>query len=215
VDLDNTLYDFSTVQEAACRAVIRVIGAGDYKSLIRAFLFSTHGVESQEAIREYLYEVGIFDEAVFTIVCNEYAQKKAEILVPFPGVIESINRIHKSGIKIGAITNASSHHARNRITQLGLQALIPVLVSPDVCGLRKPDPTMFQKAADEMDLSVSSICMVGDNLVNDIAPAQIIGMYTVYARYGDRLPAEYAGDAIPDAIIDSFPGILDILGLSP
>jgi len=38
-------------------------------------------------------------------------------------------------------------------------------------------------------------------------------MYAVYARYGDRLPPEFAGDAIPNAVIDSFSEIIEILGL--
>ncbi|PKL58662.1 MAG: hypothetical protein CVV33_10500 [Methanomicrobiales archaeon HGW-Methanomicrobiales-4] len=214
-DLDNTLYDFSAVQEASCRAVIRVIGTGDYQSLIRAFLFSSHGFESHNAIKEYLYEIGISDDSTFISACREYEKTKMDSLVPFPGVVESIIRIYNAGIKIGAVTNASSDRARERLIQIGLQAYVPIVASPDLSGLKKPNPVMYQKAADEMGLSASSICVIGDNLMNDIAPAQTLGMFAVYARYGDRLPAEFAGNAVPDAILDTFPGILDILGLKP
>lgn len=212
-DLDNTLYDYSAIQETACRAVIKVIGAGDCQSLMRTFLFSPHGVESHEAIREYLLQIGFDDETVFSRAYREYDLTKDTSLIPFPGVIESITRIHDAGIRICAVTNASSGHARDRIRLIGLQDFIPSLISPDVSGLKKPDPDMYQMAADEMRLPLSSICVVGDNLVNDIAPAQVLGMYAVYARYGDRLPPEFAGDAIPNAVIDSFSEIIEILGL--
>ncbi|MFH0967696.1 MAG: HAD family hydrolase [Methanobacteriota archaeon] len=212
--MDNTLYDFSAVQEAACRAVIRVIGMGDEQSLIRTFLFSSHGVESHDAIREYLSDLSINDETTITSACHQYEQTKINSLIPFPGVVESIIHIYNAGIRIGAVTNASSDHARDRLMRIGLQAYVPILASPDLSGLKKPNPAMYQKAADEMGLPASSICVVGDNLVNDITPAQTLGMFAVYAHYGDRLPVEFAGDAIPDAIIESFSGIIDILGLS-
>lgn len=212
-DLDNTLYDFSAVQESACRAVIRVIGVGDLQGLVRSFLFSYHGVESPDAVREYLNELGIVDEEIITLACHEYEQTKMSSLVPFPGVVDSIIRIVNAGIRIGAVTNASSKHATDRLNRIGLQAHIPILASPDLCGLKKPDPMIYQKAAVKMGIPVSSICVIGDNLVNDIAPAQSMGMFAVHARYGDRLPTEFAGDAVPDLVLDSFSGILDILGL--
>jgi len=213
-DLDNTLYDFSAVQEAACRAVIRIIGTGDYHGLIRRFLFSSHGVESHDAIKEYLYELGIFDEVTFTSACHVYEETKKDSLLPFPGVVESIIRIYDAGIRIGAVTNASSDHARDRLIRIGLQDYVPILASPDLSGLKKPNPAIYQMASDKMGLPISSICVVGDNLMNDIAPAQTLGMFAVYARYGDRLPVEYAGDAVPDAVLDSFSGILNILGIN-
>lgn len=72
---------------------------------------------------------------------------------------------------------------------------------------------MFRHAADEIGVPVFQICVVGDNLVNDITPAQSLGMFTVHARYGDRLPPEFAGDAIPDVVLDCFSGLIRILGI--
>lgn len=212
-DLDNTLYDFAAAQEAACRAAIRVAGTGDCEGLIRAFLFSPHGVTSPAPIRVYLQELGIDDDDHIARACNEYEAVKKNAIIPFPGVVETLRIIHASGIRIGAVTNASSCHARDRLARIGVTNLFSSLVSPDITGLKKPDPAMFRHAAEEIGVPTLQICVVGDNLVNDITPAQSLGMFTVHARYGDRLPPEFAGDAIPDAVLDCFSGLIRILGL--
>ena len=212
-DLDNTLYDFAAAQESACQAVIRVAGTGDYQGLIRAFLFSPHGVESHTPIRTYLQDMGITDEVVIRNACSEFETVKKSAIVPFPGVVETLRIIHAAGIRIGAVTNASSAHARERLVRIGVRDLFVSLISPDSSGLKKPDPAMYQRAADELGVPVTRICVIGDNRVNDIAPALSLGMFTVHARYGDRLPSEFAGDAIPDAVVDTFTGLIPILGL--
>lgn len=208
-DLDNTLYDFSYAQHEACRAVIRMIGLGCVDDLISTLLFSPHGVENHAAISDYLLTLGIIDQGSVLSACTVYEQTKKESIRAYPGVVETIIRLYHAGITIAAVTNAGSDHARKRIAWIDLEPYIHILISPDISGLRKPDPAVYLAAAEQMALSPSLICVIGDNRVNDIAPALSLGMFAVYARYGDRLPPEYAGDAIPDATVDSFDGILD------
>ncbi|HWQ63148.1 MAG TPA: hypothetical protein VN429_01935, partial [Methanospirillum sp.] len=62
-DLDNTLYDFASAMECASRAVISLIGKGESEDLIRSLIFSPHGVESRQALIEYLNLVDIEDES--------------------------------------------------------------------------------------------------------------------------------------------------------
>lgn len=212
-DLDNTLYDFASAMEKACQAVIRVSGTGEYEGLLQAFLFSPHGVESIQVIVDYLNNLGIKDDILLNIACNEFEKIKDESIVPYPGVIHSIIRIHNAGIRIGGVTNASSVYAWSRIDHLGLREYFSVLSSPDLTGVRKPDPMIYLKAAVGIDCSPSQICVLGDNLVNDIAPAQILGMMGVHARYGNRLPAEFSKGVIADMVIDSFAEIEDVLGI--
>jgi HAD superfamily hydrolase (TIGR01662 family) len=214
-DLDNTLYDFAAAQEAACEAVIRIAGTGDCQGLIQAFLFSPHGVTSPAPIRSYLQGLGISDEDHIIRACVEYETVKKNAIIPFPGVVETIRLIHDSGIRIGAVTNASFRHASERLDRIGLSELFSSLVCPDISGLKKPDPAAFQWAAEEIGIPAEQICVIGDNLVNDIAPAQALGMFTVHARYGDRLPPEFSGGVIPDTALDSFSGLIQVLGLDP
>ncbi|HWQ66227.1 MAG TPA: HAD family hydrolase [Methanospirillum sp.] len=210
-DLDNTLYDFAAAMETACSAVIRCIGTGRPGDLIRTFLFSPHGVESHLAIRDYLIELNLMDDDLYGHACTIFDDAKKKAVVPYPGVLESLRFISEAGIRIGAVTNASSLHAHHRMDLIGVLDLISVLISPDSSGVRKPDPAMYILGAEQLSLLPVDICVIGDNLTNDIAPAQKIGMFAVYARYGDRMPPEFAGDAIPDGVVNSFSDLIPLL----
>ncbi len=212
-DLDNTLYDFSYAMEEACKAVIRECETGDYQELIRAFLFSSHGVESHQVIVDYLGNLNLTDPSLIDSSCLVFEETKKKSIFPYPGVIESISRIHHAGIMIGGVTNALSVHAWDRIDILGLREFFDVLMTPDMIGIRKPNPQIYLVAADTIRCPCSKVCVLGDNLVNDIGPAQTLGMYGVHARYGNRLPPEFSEGIIPDEVIDSFPEIEGILGI--
>jgi FMN phosphatase YigB (HAD superfamily) len=212
-DLDNTLYDFAAAQESGCRAAIRVTGAGECHDLMSSLLFSVHGAESHEAISEYLGGIGITDTETLQKAWKAYDETKLASIVPYQGVAGGLVQIRDAGIRICAISNACSCHARARLEKLGLSDIVDHLITPDICGYRKPEPGIFISGMETIGMPVSVLCILGDNLFNDIAPAKALGIFGIHARYGDRLPPEFAGDTRPDAIIDSFDEILSILGI--
>jgi putative hydrolase of the HAD superfamily len=213
-DLDNTLYDFAVAMELACQAVITRIGRGELNDLIHALIFSPHGVESYQALAEYLHIQGIEDELLLNSVWDEFERIKNQNIIPFPGVVAGLQQIHKAGVLIGAVTNATSYHAEERLNRIGVRTLIHKLISPNYIGKKKPDPEVYRLTAEMMSCPPHRICVLGDNLINDIAPAQNAGMFGIHARYGDRVPVEYTQSIIPDAIVDSFEDIIPILGVS-
>ncbi len=213
VDLDNTLYDFGTAKEEACRQVVNAVGTGTVDDLIRAFLFSPYGVESPKAIQTFLTEKGITDPDVFILAVNVYTKAKIESIKAYPGVYETLLKIHTAGLKIGAVTNASLEHASERLLHIQASDFLNCLVTPDSTGLKKPDPAMFLHAASILKIQPHQLCAVGDNLVNDIKPAKQAGMCTIHAEYGNRLPPEFSEGISADFSISSFSDILPILGL--
>lgn len=212
-DLDNTLYDFAAAQEAACLAAVRIAGAGDCEGLIRAFLFSPQGVANTDPIRIYLMQQGVCDDSRIAAACMAYEAAKKEAIIPFPGVPETLRKIHACGITIGAVTNAHYNQARERLELIGVSDLFTSLVCPDVSGCKKPDPVIYIRAAEEIGVAASRICVIGDNLVNDIGPARSLGMFTVHAKYGDRLGPEFSGGIVPDQVLYSFSGLVEVLGI--
>ncbi|HOJ97288.1 MAG TPA: HAD family hydrolase [Methanospirillum sp.] len=213
LDLDNTLYDFGYAKEEACRQVVSAVGVGTAEDLVRAFLFSPFGVESPKAIQSYLKEQGITDPAIFMHAVQVYTKAKTEAIRAYPGVYETLLKIHAAGLKIGAITNASEAHASERLRYIETAGFFECLVTPDNTGMKKPDPAMFLYAASLLKIQPHQICVIGDNLVNDIRPAKEAGMCTIHAEYGNRLPPEYAEGIVADFTISSFSDILQILGL--
>ncbi|WP_373839778.1 HAD family hydrolase [Methanospirillum sp.] len=213
VDLDNTLYDFGYAKEKACKEVVQAVGVGKADDLIRAFLFSPFGVESPRAIQSFLSDHEITDPEIFMHAVKVYTRAKIEAIEAYPGVFETLLKIHAAGLKIGAVTNASHEHATERLVHIQTEVFFDCLVTPDNAGMKKPDPAMFLHAASLLKIQPHQICVVGDNLVNDINPAKKAGMCTVHAEYGNRLPPEYSEGIVADFSISSFSDILQIIGL--
>ena len=213
LDLDNTLYDFVLAKEKACKRIIEEIGTGDPDELMKAFMFSPLGPENPLVIRSFLAKKNITEESDVLHAINVYNEAKISAIVPYPGVYETIKKIRNSGMKIGAITNASTEHATGRLIRIQVINLLDCLVTPDNSGYKKPDSSMFIHTALLLQVEPHQILVIGDNLVNDIRPAQQAGMCTIHAEYGNRLPSEYSEGIIPDFSVTSFPEILQIIGI--
>jgi len=88
-----------------------------------------------------------------------------------------------------------------------------------VTAVGKPAPAGFQAAAARLGVDPDETYMVGDDLNNDVLPAQVVGMTGVLVRTGkfrqetlDRWAAdEFAMQ--PNHIIDSVAGLPALLGL--
>ena len=62
---------------------------------------------------------------------------------------------------------------------LVISMLTLVLFSCDI-GLKKPDPKIYQKIADALDINPSQILMVGDNIRADVNGPKSTGMNAIH-----------------------------------
>ena len=184
-DMDNTLFDFVRAKREACRCVVDHLGAGDADALFRQFLRGVHGFEDHANIRDYLVDLGIYEERTFEICCRTYDDVKLDRVEAYPGVEETLRRIQNAGIPLAVVTDAESLQAYRRLKKTGLIDYFETVVTPDVSGRRKPEPDSLLYALRELDAVPARAMMVGDSLIRDIAPGRRLGMVTAFAAYGD------------------------------
>ncbi len=211
MDLDNTLYDFASAQEAGCQAAAAYLNRDDLHEMISDLFFAAHGPEERASFTEVLGRHGIDDEEVIDAVFSVYEEIKHRSLIPYPGVIESLALISRAGIPVIAVTNASYRRAIERVSCIGAGDLLASLITPDRCGYAKPDPAIFRHAARALSLPPGDVCMIGDNLINDIEPARKTGIFAIHARYGDRIPSEYTSGITADVTIQTFSSVIPII----
>lgn len=83
----------------------------------------------------------------------------------------------------------------------------------------KPAPAGFEVAAARLGLEPEAMCMVGDDLHNDVLAAQVVGMTGVLVRTGKFRPDtlnRWAADEFamqPDHVIDSVADLPALLGV--
>jgi putative hydrolase of the HAD superfamily len=216
-DADDTLWDFTMRMEKGVKAVAQKLAARldadphTVRELIdervhEAFASADpHTVNYLEVRRvifcNLLSEAGQSDDA-FAEECVEFyvAERDADVMF-FPDLIETLEGL--SGYQLGWITNA------DRLPQdVGLEQYFSFAINEHTLGLRKPDPRVFQHAAELGGVQTNEILHVGDNLWADIDGIQGVGGLGVWYNYHQRSTAD---DVIPDYTITALKELLTIV----
>jgi putative hydrolase of the HAD superfamily len=211
-DMDNTLFDFVAAKLHACQRVAEFMGRSDGKMLFDYFLHGRHGFENHENIRDYLVDRCSFSEEAFTACVSIYQKEKLSILVPYPGIHDILQEIHRKPMKMAVLTDAHHDNAILRLEKLDLRRFFDHIITTDMTGTKKPAFEPFLLALEMLGTVPEETLLIGDSIRRDIAPGKTLGMITAYARYGDR-NIRSSEICQPDVIFNSVQDIADILPL--
>ena len=103
--------------------------------------------------------------------------------IPYPDAAKMLSDLRQKGYQIGIIANQTLG-TEKRLKQYGLLPFIDRIFASAEMGLSKPDPRIFLKALQQVGCIPEEAVMIGDRLDNDIAPANQLGMCTVWAKQG-------------------------------
>ena len=106
------------------------------------------------------------------------------------GVREQIARLAIQ-TRVAIVTNGSGAAQRMKLRRLGLDQLVHAVFISGELGIAKPDPEIFQRALRWSGQAAADCVFVGDDPVNDIAPAAALGFATAW-RERDAWPSELA-----------------------
>ena len=162
----------------------------------------------KEIVTTALDRLGSGDSALANEIADAYTTLKEQSVKPFPGAIETLHSIQRSGIRLALLTNGTKEFQRAKIDRFGLESLFECIVIEGEFGTGKPDQRVFSHALDSLDTLPSDAWMVGDNLHADIGGAQALNIYSIWVDWGDRgLPA---GSTVkPDYVIHSIAQLQD------
>ena len=100
----------------------------------------------------------------------------------YPGAAEMLARM-SGRYRLGVIANQSPG-LRKRLDEFGIGRFFAVVTGSGDVGAAKPSPEIFRRALALAGCGAREAVMAGDRLDNDIAPAQSLGMGTVWVRQG-------------------------------
>ncbi len=96
------------------------------------------------------------------------------------GVQQVLEKALNHHYQIGILTNGASDSQREKIRRLGLEPYIHAICISEEVGIGKPNPQAFYNACARLNCQPEHCIMVGDSWLNDIAPAQALGMGTYW-----------------------------------
>jgi HAD superfamily hydrolase (TIGR01662 family) len=139
--------------------------------------------------------------------------------LPEADALPTLMTLKSRGYRLGLVSNAADDaNTQTLIDKGGLRELVECILVSAVCGVRKPDPRIFQLALDHFGIQPAQAAMVGDALEADVLGANQIGMLSIWIT---RRAAPNAGDLArirPAAQVDALaeiPALLEGLGSPP
>lgn len=136
----------------------------------------------------------------------------AERSQPRKGFASFIEAITHAGLQLGVITNGPADKQRRKLEVLGLYGRLGVALISDAIGLAKPDPRIFQRAAEALGVAASDCVFIGDNPEKDVLGATAVGMRAVWFRA--RMPWP-EGPSPARESVTSLREILTLLAIEP
>jgi phosphoglycolate phosphatase len=119
---------------------------------------------------------------------------------PYPGIVETIGRLHQAGLKMAILSNKPQPFTLRFAEKfLPIDTFFPVYGQrPEVA--RKPDPAAALTIAAELGEKPGNMFFIGDTPI-DIETGKRAGMKTVAVTWGFR-PLEELASLSPDILIN-------------
>lgn len=125
--------------------------------------------------------------------------------VPYPGVIDGLERFGRSGVMLACVTNKMEAFTLPLLEVTGLRRYFRLVVSGDSLPRHKPDPMQMIWACGALGVSPARTLAIGDSM-HDAAAARAAGARVFLVPYGYNEGRGVQGldcDAIVQSIDDA------------
>lgn len=102
--------------------------------------------------------------------------------VPYPNLINMLNQIKQRGLGIGLISNGFGTFQMNNVKALGIEHYFDTILISEWEGMKKPNPKLFLRACDRLNVLPQQSIYVGDHIQLDVHAAKNVGMNSVWKQ---------------------------------
>ncbi|MBP5608977.1 MAG: HAD-IA family hydrolase [Lachnospiraceae bacterium] len=175
-----------------------------------AFRKEWHSIENDRSIGKYTIEeglevvfkrLGVYSEDKVKLASSKRWEALGDTFNAIPeGSKELLKKLKENGLKVGLITNTFSDE-REYIRNCPLFPYFDVALISYEQGICKPDPEMFRRMTEQLDVKPEECLYVGDGGSRELYAAREAGMYPVQCTWFHERAFE---PHIPCAILDEF-----------
>jgi phosphoglycolate phosphatase len=211
IDLDGTLLDTAPDLAAAVNAMLaelrlQTLPASAVRELIGSGI--TRLVERSLQAAGLSLPCAHLERALRSFGAH-YRRLNGTSSSPFPGVVEGLERLRGSGLRLACVTNKAAAFTAPLLEKSGLAPFFDAVVTADQAGARKPDPEPFLVACRQLEVAPAAAAVIGDS-ANDAAAARAAGCRVLLVSYGYSEGRDVrALDS--DAVVESFAEAADLL----
>ena len=185
--------------------------AADLGQPIEAFRKCWHETEKDRTLGKYYMEEGLtitlknlgaYSASNVELICRKRREALGDTFKAIP--TESIwllKTLHEKGHKVGLITNTFSDE-RDMILASPLFPLFDAAMISYEQGISKPDPEIYRRAMQALDVTAEECLYVGDGGSHELDGARSLGMQAIQCTWFRDLAYE---PHIPSPIFEDFP----------
>ncbi|WP_347551908.1 HAD family hydrolase [Pseudalkalibacillus hwajinpoensis] len=139
----------------------------------------------EQLVEEFALDISSKD------LLDDYIKNFQSHCISFKGMREMLEGFQEKGYALGLISNGRTEFQLNNIRSLGIEKLFDVLLISEQEGIKKPDPVIFDRALERLNISAHEAVYVGDHPENDISGAKGAGLRTIWKKneYGEAVGA--------------------------
>jgi putative hydrolase of the HAD superfamily len=174
---------FAAGHEAALSAIGRPDDPAEFTERCRPLVLDSSKRPYPELLRVLLGDLSDADVDRFIDVEHDLWRSAHQVLAAAPALLESLR---SRGLRTGLVANSWPDPARllrRDIADAGLSDLLDVLVFSEEVGAFKPEPAIFRRALEQLEVDAIDAMFVGDRLDTDVQGAANVGMTTVQALW--------------------------------
>ena len=221
IDLDGTMVDTMGDFVVAINLMMRDLGFAPVdrevvalrvgkgsENLVNSVL--NHALAQLNRARAAPENVALFTSAM-SLYQQHYRAINGQYAQVYPGVVDGLRGLQKSGLKLACLTNKPLVFAHELLRLKGLDGFFSHVFGGDSFAAKKPHALPVLKTCEALGTLPAHTLMVGDSS-NDAEAARAAGCPVVLVTYGYNhgLPAANAG---ADATISSLVQLSPFLGL--
>lgn len=138
-----------------------------------------------EVTHHGLLKLGIDRPDLAERFADYYSTHRVSSMQPFPGAIETLQRIHAADIPMALLTNGDAQGQRDKVEHFALAPFFREVLIEGELDYGKPDPRVFHRAAKACGVSLEESWCVGDNLAWEVEAPQRLGMAGIWCDWED------------------------------
>lgn len=189
-DLDGVIVNSHPAHKKAWRALLASLGRDVSEQELE---FVVEGRKRNEVLRHFLGELSEEEVRRYGVLKDSFFAQFAHEVTAVPGVLHFFERAQTAGLALAVGTSAGRRRAEEMLERLGLRSRLGAIVTGDEVQLGKPDPAVFQIAAEQLGLASRNV-LVCEDAVPGVQAAKRAGMKCLaIAANGRRTLLQTAG----------------------
>lgn len=186
-DLDGTLLNrdasvekFINAQYERLHEYVGHIGKEQFTS--RFIELDCRGYVWKDQVYQQMVTEFNIDGLTWEQLLNDYVNGFQQHCVSFPNLHEMLQLLLDQSITLGIISNGYGQFQMDNIKALGIEHYFETILISETEGIKKPDPRIFERALQQLDVPANACLFVGDHPENDVKASRDVGMLSVWKK---------------------------------